>query len=125
MDFSIQIAKSLNLKPSQVEAAVQLIDEGNTLPFIARYRKEMTGSLDDEQLLQISTLLEKLRALQKRRETILASISEQGKLTPELDPSPGTNRTERGFREACPWQIDQGCARIVWLLNQPPAWAAR
>ena len=85
MDFSKQIAKALNLKPTQVEAAVQLMDEGNTLPFIARYRKEMTGSLDDEQLLQVSTLLEKLRAMQKRRETILASILEQGKLTPELE----------------------------------------
>ena len=64
--------------------AIDLLDSGNTIPFIARYRKEMTGSLDEEQLRQIGALLDKLRALDKRRQTIVAAIEAQGKLTPEL-----------------------------------------
>jgi uncharacterized protein len=80
-----RIAQQLNLRPTQVAAVIQLLDEGNTLPFIARYRKELTGSLDEEQLRNISELLVKLRALDERREAVIASIREQGKLTPELE----------------------------------------
>jgi uncharacterized protein len=80
-----KIADHLNLRPAQVSAAITLIDEGNTLPFIARYRKEMTGNLDDDQLLQLSDLLVRLRALDERRTTILNSITEQGALTPDLE----------------------------------------
>ncbi|HEX2618565.1 MAG TPA: Tex-like N-terminal domain-containing protein, partial [Phototrophicaceae bacterium] len=79
------IAAKLNLRLGQVAATMALLDDANTIPFIARYRKEMTESLDEEQLRQIEDLLEKLRALDKRREAILASIAEQGKLTPELE----------------------------------------
>ncbi|HMD89536.1 MAG TPA: Tex family protein [Anaerolineaceae bacterium] len=79
-----QIASQLNLKPDQVSAAVELLDGGNTVPFIARYRKEVTGTMDEEQLRQTAALLEKLRTLDDRRTAILASIEEQGKLTPEL-----------------------------------------
>ena len=75
----------LNVRPSQVAAAIELMDEGNTLPFIARYRKERTSSLDEEQLRGISELLGTLRALDERRETVLAAIAEQGKLTPQLE----------------------------------------
>ncbi|NDG89006.1 MAG: hypothetical protein EBY15_13875, partial [Gammaproteobacteria bacterium] len=71
-------------KPAQVVAAVRLLDEGATVPFIARYRKEVTGSLDDSQLRLLETRLHYLRELEERRETILASILEQGQLTPEL-----------------------------------------
>lgn len=78
------IATQLNVKPSQVEATIRLVDEGNTVPFIARYRKEMTGSLDDEQVRIISDELVRLRGLDERRKVILLSIDEQGKLTPEL-----------------------------------------
>ena len=84
MTYSQQIARELQVKATQVNAAIELIDAGNTLPFIARYRKEATGSLDDDQLLQIHTLLARLRALDERRQTILNSINEQGKMTPEL-----------------------------------------
>jgi uncharacterized protein len=78
------IASQLNIKPSQVTAAIKLLDEGNTVPFIARYRKEMTDSLDDEQLRIIADELTRLRSLDERRAAILASIEEQGKLTDDL-----------------------------------------
>jgi uncharacterized protein len=84
MDHAQQIATQLNLRPEQVTTTIELLDAGNTLPFIARYRKEVTGGLDEEQLRQLSALLSKLRALDKRRQTIIASIEAQGKLTPEL-----------------------------------------
>jgi uncharacterized protein len=84
MDHTQQIATQLNLRPEQVTTTIELLDAGNTLPFIARYRKEVTSGLDEEQLRQLSALLSKLRALDKRRQTIIASIEAQGKLTPEL-----------------------------------------
>ena len=87
MTHAEQIASQLNVKPSQVTAVINLLDEGNTVPFIARYRKEMTGSLDDEQIRIIADELVRLRALDERRASILASIEEQGKLTDELRES--------------------------------------
>ena len=84
MTHADQIASQLNVKPSQVTAVINLLDEGNTVPFIARYRKEMTGSLDDEQIRIIADELIRLRGLDERRVSILASIEEQGKLTDEL-----------------------------------------
>lgn len=79
-----RIAAELGVRPQQVEAAVALLDEGSTVPFIARYRKEVTGSLDDTQLRHLDERLRYLRELDDRRASILASIDEQGKLTPEL-----------------------------------------
>ncbi|HSB02864.1 MAG TPA: Tex family protein [Anaerolineales bacterium] len=87
MTHAEQIASQLHVKPSQVTAVINLLDEGNTVPFIARYRKEMTGSLDDEQIRIIADELVRLRALDERRASILASIEEQGKLTSELRAS--------------------------------------
>ena len=84
MTHAEQIASQLNVKPSQVAAVINLLDEGNTVPFIARYRKEMTGSLDDEQIRIIADELARLRALDERRLAILSSIEGQGKLTEEL-----------------------------------------
>jgi len=84
MTHAEQISSQLNVKPSQVTAVINLLDDGNTVPFIARYRKEMTGSLDDEQIRIIADELVRLRALDERRASILASIEEQGKLTDEL-----------------------------------------
>ena len=78
------IASELSIKSAQVAATIELLDEGNTLPFIARYRKEKTGELDETQLRNIVDRLGKLRAIDERRETILKAIEEQGKLTPEL-----------------------------------------
>ncbi|MCE9957684.1 Tex family protein [Aeromonas rivipollensis] len=79
-----QIAGELNARPEQVQAAVRLLDEGSTVPFIARYRKEVTGGLDDSQLRTLESRLGYLRELEDRRQVILRSIEEQGKLTPEL-----------------------------------------
>ena len=84
MDFVNQLAGEFKLRPQQVQAAVELLDAGNTIPFIARYRKEATGSLDDQVLREMAERLEYLRNLEKRREEIAASLEEQGVLNDEL-----------------------------------------
>ena len=84
MDICLKIAQELEIKKSQVEAAVQLIDEGNTIPFISRYRKEVTGALNDEQLRNLFERLQYLRNLEEKKEQVLKSIEEQGALTEEL-----------------------------------------
>ena len=78
------IAEELNIKPSQVENTIKLIDEGNTIPFIARYRKEVTGGLSDEILRDLGDRLNYLRNLEQRKEEVIKSIDEQGKLTDEI-----------------------------------------
>ncbi|MEY2680097.1 MAG: hypothetical protein RL661_328 [Pseudomonadota bacterium] len=85
MDITTRIAEELGVKPSQVQAAINLLDEGSTVPFISRYRKEVTGGLDDTQLRNLEARLGYLRELEDRRATVLESIREQGKLTPELE----------------------------------------
>ncbi len=85
MEIAKVIAQELQIKVSQVEATVQLIDEGCTIPFIARYRKEVTGSLNDEVLRDLYERLNYLRNLEERKETVIASIAEQEKLTEELE----------------------------------------
>lgn len=84
MDINQRITQELNVQKWQVEAAVKLIDEGNTIPFISRYRKEVTGSLDDEQLRKLFERLTYLRNLEEKKAQVLSSIEEQGKLTEEL-----------------------------------------
>ena len=83
-DIPAAIAGELSIRPQQVESVITLLDDGNTIPFIARYRKEATGSLEDEMLRQVEARLTYLRSLVKRQEEILARIEEQGKLTDEL-----------------------------------------
>ncbi len=84
MNINQIIAQELNVKTAQVEAAVGLIDEGCTIPFIARYRKEVTGALDDEQLRKLDERLRYLRSLEDRKKTIIKSIEEQGQMTEQL-----------------------------------------
>ena len=91
MDINAKIAEELNIKTGQVEAAVKLIDEGNTIPFIARYLKDVTDNLNDEQLRNLHERLVYLRNLEEKKEQVLDSIKEQEKLTEEL---------ERKIREA-------------------------
>ena len=79
-----RIANELKVGENQVTAAIQLLDEGATVPFISRYRKEVTGGLDDTQMRKLEERLNYIRELEERRKSILASIEEQGKLTPEL-----------------------------------------
>lgn len=87
MNLGSKIATELGIKPQQVDTVIELLDAGSTVPFISRYRKEATGGLTDTQLRQLEERLGYLRELQSRRETILNSIKEQGKLTPELEKS--------------------------------------
>src|SRR2546428_9207740 len=82
--FSL-LARDLQLKPFQVEKCVELLDEGNTVPFIARYRKEATGEMTDEQVRALQERLTYLRNLEAEKEKVLRVIGEQGKLTPELE----------------------------------------
>ena len=84
MQHEQQIASQLNVRPDQVAATIALLDDGNTLPFIARYRKEATGLLDEEQIRHIAAEIGRLRALDERRAAVIASVAEQGKLTPAL-----------------------------------------
>ncbi|MDD7178424.1 MAG: Tex family protein [Lachnospiraceae bacterium] len=84
MDITATIAEELGVRKNQVDAAVKLIDEGNTIPFIARYRKEATGALNDEQLRDLFERLTYLRNLEEKKEQVIATIEEQGKLTEEL-----------------------------------------
>ncbi len=84
MDMNQKLAEELGVKRWQIDAAVNLIDEGNTIPFISRYRKEVTGSLNDEQLRKLYERLIYLRNLEEKKEQVLSSIEEQGKLTEEL-----------------------------------------
>ena len=93
MDFVTILAKEFSLQPQQVQAVIELMDAGNTIPFIARYRKEATGSLDDQVLRELSERLEYLRNLVKRREEIEKALSEQGVLTEELQSQLANTRT--------------------------------
>ena len=87
LDINRTIAQELSVSPAQIESAIKLIDEGSTIPFIARYRKEATGGLDDAQLRTLEERLMYLRNLETRKAEVLNSIKEQGKLTEELRTS--------------------------------------
>ncbi len=116
MDFVNRLAGEFKLRPQQVQAAVELLDAGNTIPFIARYRKEATGSLDDQVLREMAERLEYLRNLEKRREEIASSLEEQGVMTDELKaqlakavpsfpaetPDPGNRGKGTGTGTSCP-----------------------
>ena len=85
MDIIAKISEELGIRKNQAEAAVKLIDEGNTIPFIARYRKEATGSLNDEILRALDERLRYLRGLEDRKNQVIATITDQGKMTPGLE----------------------------------------
>ena len=85
IDFAPQIAQELNLAVHHVANVICLFDEGATIPFIARYRKEMTGTMNEENVAAVQKRLEQLVELQKRKESVIASIRELEKLTPELE----------------------------------------
>ena len=88
MDEIVKIlSEELQKKPEHIESVIRLLDEGNTIPFIARYRKELHGAMDDTTLRALEARLQYLRGLQERRESILGVIQEQGKLTEELAAS--------------------------------------
>ena len=84
MDYSAKLSKEFSIRADHSANIIALIDEGNTIPFIARYRKEMTGSCDDQKLREIYDRLKYLRNLDKRKQEIVDSITEQGKMTDEI-----------------------------------------
>ncbi len=90
-----QIAKELSLTVKHVNAVAELLSSGSTIPFISRYRKEMTGSMDEVMIATIRDRIEQLRELDKRRESVLASIEKQGKLTPEILAALVSAQTQR------------------------------
>ena len=94
-----RIAERIGVSPHQVISAVRLMDEGATVPFIARYRKEATGGLSDAQLREIETQLLTLRALEARRETILNTLREAGHLTPELEAAVMSAETRQALED--------------------------
>ena len=97
--ITLKIAEEIGCRKEQVLAAVALLDEGATVPFVARYRKEVTGGLDDTQLRTLDERLVYLRELEERRTAILASIGEQGKLTPELAARIDAAETKQGLED--------------------------
>ena len=131
MDYSQRLAAEFSLRPAQVKAAVDLLDAGNTIPFIARYRKEATGSLDDQVLREMAERLEYLRNLDKRREEIRASLTEQGVMTGEmqdqLDAAKTLSELEDLYRPYRPKRRTRATVAkergleglATWLLVQP------
>ncbi len=115
------IASELQARPEQVDAAVRLLDEGNTVPFIARYRKEVTGGLDDTQLRQLETRLSYLRELAERRQAILKSIEEQeNSPTTWLRPSMQRSAKQNSKIFTCPTNPN---AAPVGKSPSKPAWS--
>ena len=132
MSHTLKIATHLNIRPEQAAATIALLDDDNTLPFIARYRKEATGGLDEEQIRQLGEMLEKLRALDERREAVLKSIAEQEKLTPELRAQIEAAETLTALEDLyAPYKPkrrtrasiakENGLQALAdWILQQPP-----
>ena len=116
-----RIATELGVGPRQVTAAVALLDEGSTVPFIARYRKEATGNLDDTQLRKLEERLLYLRELEERRTAILASIEEQGKLTDALRRCDRSSRHEANPRRHVP-AVQAQASHDGRRLRARPAW---
>ena len=127
MDIIQKIKEELQVEKWQVEAAVKLIDEGNTIPFISRYRKEATGSLNDEQLRNLDERLTYLRSLEDKKEQVLKSIEEQGKLTDELKEK--ELKLNLAIKENEDFSVGLGENRsitITWSqkIMQPTTWRA-
>jgi uncharacterized protein len=97
--ISQHIAEELSVNVAQVDAAIKLLDEGATVPFIARYRKEVTGALDDTQMRLLEERLNYLREMEDRRQTILTSIAEQDKLSPELKEAINSAETKNRLED--------------------------
>ena len=110
MELTQILAEELNQPLNYVENVVKLIDEGNTIPFIARYRKELHGAMDDTTLRTLETRLNYLRGMQERRDTILSAIEAQGKLTPELKSAIARASTLAELEDAVP----KNTARAVY-----------
>ena len=109
MEINKQLAKELEVQEWQVDAAVKLIDEGNTIPFISRYRKEATGSLNDEVLRKLFERLTYLRNLEEKKQQVLSVIEEQISTAP-IVRNGGPERRSRRKKVWSPWQISSACS---------------
>ena len=119
MNIEKKIAEELSIELWQVEATVKLIDEGNTIPFIARYRKEVTGGLSDEQLRELGERLNYLRNLETRKEEVVKIIDEQGKLTDEIMQSIAVAKTLAEVEDIYrPYKQKKKCGAYdrVWIM---------
>ena len=129
----IHIAGEIHVPLNGMHAVIGLLDEGSTVPFIARYRKEATGNLDEVQIRDIQEKLEYFRELEERRKTVLDTIAEQGKLTPELQARINAvlekNELEDLYMPYKPnrWRNISGTrpARLLWPISQPPSSAKK
>ncbi|MGB0845876.1 MAG: Tex-like N-terminal domain-containing protein [Thiolinea sp.] len=118
LNISQTIASELSVNPRQVESAITLLDEGSTVPFISRYRKEVTGGLDDGQLRALNERLDYLRELEERRSTILKAIDEQGKLSPALEKALQAADTKPGSKiYTC--RLSKNAAPVARLRLKP------
>ena len=122
MDFVAILTREFSLQPWQVQAVIELLDAGNTIPFIARYRKEATGSLDDQLLRELSERLEYLRNLDKRREEIAKTLSEQGVLTDELTASLAAAQTLDELTARCR-EMSAELRRMAAGIKQRKGWS--
>lgn len=132
MTHENKIAAQINVRPEQVKATIELLDTDNTLPFIARYRKEVTGGLDEEQIRQIAETIEKLRSLDDRRQAVLKSVEEQGKLTSELRAKFQAAETMTALEDLyAPYRPKRRTRAMIakerglqgladWIVQQPP-----
>jgi uncharacterized protein len=116
-----QFAQEIRVRPQQVEAAVQLLDGGATVPFIARYRKEVTDGLDDIQLRELETRLSYLRELRDRKEAVVKAIDEQGKLTPLLPPPSTTPPPSRRWKTFTCRSSSSAAPRASWPRSRAGA----
>ena len=112
MDILQTITQEFNLNPTHVKNIVSLIDEGNTIPFIARYRKEMTGACDDQVLRELFDRLTYLRNLEKRKEEVANAITEQGKMTDELTAALSRAVTLTEVYLSSKWQWERAIHRL-------------
>ncbi len=131
MTYADILARQIEIQSRQVQSVIEMLDEGNTIPFIARYRKERTGSLDEDQLRKIESGIERLRAMDDRRVTILKTIEEQGKLTPELSAKISSAQTLTELEDIyLPYKPKRRTRAMIarekgleglaeWILKQP------
>ena len=118
MDIIKKIAEELQIRPDQVQAVVNLIDEGNTIPFIARYRKEAHGALNDEILRNLDERLTYLRNLEEKKSSVLASMEELGVLTDDLKKSDLTdNYSVNAQCGPCSWLYFLRTTRLLWQTS--------
>ena len=119
MDYSELLAQEFHLRPQQVKAAVELLDAGNTIPFIARYRKELTGALDDQTIRKIALRLQALRNLETRKEEILTAIENKNAMTDEIRQAVDKAMTHGMLKVQAKMKARASGLEIYWRIISP------